>query len=263
MNWATSVRVLMSAMLHGGTHIITTETYSSELLIHLIEKYRITFLVNVPQQAIWMLKSDFIEQSDLSSVKYFYIVGSSIPTNLAKNMKKYLPNGRLLPAYGMTEVTRVSMSSPEYHRDGSVGQLRKRVTVKIIDQNGQSCGVNEIGDIFVKPFFKFLGYFENTVATQQLLDENGFICTGDIGYFDDDGFLYVIDRTKDLIRYRGGQISPSEIESFLITIPDIESACVVGITDEIDSELPAAVLVRAHGSSLNEQHISDMVYGKL
>lgn len=263
MNWATSIRVLMCAMLHGGTHIITTECYSSELLIRLIEKYKITFLVSVPQQAAWMLKCDLIEKADLSSVKYFYIVGSTIPTDLERNMNKYLPNGRLLPAYGMTEVTRISMSTLENHREGSVGQVRKRATVKIVDQNGRPCGIDEIGEIRVRPYFKFLGYFENEDATKQLYDDDGFICTGDIGYFDDDGFLYVVDRTKDLIRYRGGQISPSEIENFLLKMPGVSEACVVGITDEIDSELPAAVIVRLNGSTLNEQHISDMVYGNL
>lgn len=259
--WLSGVLTLLFGSLYGATRIITTKKFTPDLLLYLIETYKITYLLNPPQQVVLTLKSDSIKNADLSSVKYYYVGGSTIPTNLPANMKNYLPNGKILPVYGMSEVTRISITTPENGRDGTVGQLRKRVIVKILDKNGNRCGINVNGEICVKPYFKFIGYYGNEMATKELHDPEGFIHTADVGHFDNDGFLYFVDRKKDFLRYYGFHISPSEIEVFLIKSPKIKSVCVVGIPDKFDFDLPAAVIVRNNGSNLNKKDVSDMVSG--
>lgn len=249
--------------MHGATRIITTKSFSPELLIRLIETYKITYVINSPYQILLTLKSDLMKNADLSSVKYYYVAGSIVPSELPANMEKFLPNGKILPVYGMSEITRISLATLEYRRYASVGQLWKRSTVKIVDKNGKRCGINEIGEVCAKPYFKFIGYYGNEKETKKLYDDEGFIRTADIGYFDNDGFLYLIDRKKDMLKYYGHQISPSAIENFLIESPEIKMACVVGIPNEITCELPTAVIVPNSGSNLSEKDVFDMVSGNL
>ena len=134
--------------------------------------------------------------------------------------------------------------------------------VKIIDDDGNRCGVHIDGEICIKTNYKFIGYYNNREATEELFDEENFIKTGDVGHFDEDGDLYIVDRKKDLLKYCNFQISPSEIDSYLIESSDIKSACVVGIPDPLVTDLPAAVVVRAQGSTITEEEIVNMVAGK-
>lgn len=133
--------------------------------------------------------------------------------------------------------------------------------MKIVDDDGNRCGVNVDGEICLKTTYKFIGYYNNREATEELFDKEGFLKTGDIGHFDEDGDLFIVDRKKDLLKYCNFQISPSEIDSYLIESPAIKSACVVGIPDPLVTDLPAAVVVRADGSNITEEEICNMVAG--
>lgn len=134
--------------------------------------------------------------------------------------------------------------------------------MKIVDDDGNRLGPNEDGEIAYTTNYKFLGYYGNEEATAELYDDEGFICSGDIGHFDEDGDLFIIDRKKDLMKYCNMQISPSAIEAYLIESPGIKACCVVGIPDEMATDLPAAVVIRADGSNISGQEIYDMVAGE-
>lgn len=146
-------------------------------------------------------------------------------------------------------------------RSDSVGQLVNCVLVKIIDDEGNRCGAGIDGQICVKLNYKFLGYYGNQSATDEIIDNESFLMTGDVGHFDEDGFLHIVDRKKDLLKYRGFQISPSEIEAFLINLPKIRSVCVVGIPNDVSGDLPAAVVVR-NSNDISKKEIFDSVSGK-
>lgn len=178
-------------------------------------------------------------------------------------MNKYLSNGSVVIGYGMSEIAGgVSMDSPASIEKDTVGRLLTGCSVKIIGDDGKRVGVNVDGEIFVKTLYKFLGYYGNPEATAEMFDEEGFIRTGDMGHFDDDGDLFIVDRKKDIIKYCSFQISPSEIDAYLTESSDIQSACVVGIPDPMGTDLPAAVVVRAKGSNISEKEIFDMVAGE-
>lgn len=177
-------------------------------------------------------------------------------------MSKYLPNGQVNIAYGLSELGALaSVHLPFMGRD-SVGKLTCNMKVKIVDENGHKCDIGEDGEVRIKSKYRFLGYYGNEAATKQAIDSEGFLLTGDIGHFDEEGFLYVTDRKKDMLKYCNSQISPSEIESFLVRIPSIHSACVVGISDISSNDLPAAVIVKDDIGQTTENEIDKSVCGK-
>lgn len=274
--------VLLKGTICGATRIITTDTYSPELQLGLYEKYKVSWSLCAPHHLVLMMKSDKFAETDISSIRVQAVAGAKVPLHVQTEMSSHLPNGNVHVFYGMSETCGViSADYPGSSGKACVGHLLAGVKAKIVNDDGNQCGPNVDGEICIKENYKFIGYYGNQEATDELLDDDGFIKTGDIGHFDDgilllwlyfyhlftfilflvDGYLYLIDRKKDLMKYCGFQISPSEIDAYLIESSDIKSACVVGIPDELGSDLPAAVIVRADGSNISGQEIYDMVAG--
>ncbi|XP_055296139.1 probable 4-coumarate--CoA ligase 1 [Sitodiplosis mosellana] len=210
----------------------------------MIEKYKFTYTMNAPHQMVLMLKIDDLTKADLSSLKICFVGGSKVPFYVQTEMNSILPNGHVHVAYGMSEMAgSVARDFPRLSGKDCVGRLVAGSHAKIIDDQGQRCGVNVNGEICFKMNYRFLGYYGNQKATDELFDDEGFLMTGDIGHFDDDGFLFIVDRKKDLLKYTGFHLSPSEIDAYLIQSPCIKSACVVGIPDGIANDSPAAGLM--------------------
>lgn len=135
--------------------------------------------------------------------------------------------------------------------------------VKIIDENGQRCGINTNGELRIKPRFKIVGYHKNKQLTEECIDEEGFFMTGDIAHIDQDGFLYIVDRKKFMILHPDGVwVYPSDIEEMLRKSKGIEKVCVAGVpfNDNI-SEVPAAAIVREKGSNITEADVHQMIKG--
>lgn len=191
--------------------------------------------------------------------------GSKLSINTALEMKKYLKNGSVVQVYGMSEVAGCTSNIIiENECDTSVGQLALGTTVKIIDDDGNRLGTNECGEICTKTKFKFLGYFNNEDATNSAIDEEGFLKTGDIGYFDEECNLFLVDRKKDMMKYCSSQISPIELEQYLIKCPSIKSACIVGIPDDVAGVLPAAVIIRNDNETpISADEVEQMIASKL
>lgn len=190
--------------------------------------------------------------------------GSILHAEVEIRMNKYLTNCQVYSGYGMSEATGiVSVNYPKTKID-SVGQLAPGLCVKIIADDGTLCGINEDGEIVLDMKYKFIGYYDDDESTASTLDENGFLHSGDIGHFDEDGYLYVVDRKKDILKYMNYQISPSEIENTVLKHPGVKHVCVVGVPDVVCIDLPAAVVVRnTDDIELNEGDIYDLVKSKL
>lgn len=259
--WLTGWLTLLSGMINGSTRIITTQPFNPELQLEFIEKYRVTFVLNSPHHLTTLLKCDRLHETDLSSVKYSLVGGAKCSFHVQTELSSLMPNGKVYAAYGLSEAAGlISMNSSD---KDAIGQLANGFSVKIIDDDGNRCGVGEDGEICFKGNYKFLGYYGNQQATDEVLDADGFFLTADIGHFDDVGNLYIVDRKKDLIKYCGFQISPSQIEAQLIQSPDIKAVCVVGIPDDNNAtELPAAIVVRCDKSNITQERVSEMVAGK-
>ncbi|XP_031639321.1 4-coumarate--CoA ligase 1-like [Contarinia nasturtii] len=258
--WLSGIVFLFYGTLNGSTRIITTDAYAPELQLRFIEQYKVTVTMNAPHHLTLMLKSAAFAKTDLSSLKRQMTGGSRTPMIVKNEMNSCLPNGRVYVGYGLTEISGIAAIDDPLSKDkDTVGRLNVGIHVKIIDENGKRCGINVNGEICLKTNYKCLGYYENPKATNELFDSEGFILTGDVGHFDEHGYLYIVDRKKEFLKYCNSQISPSEIESFLIGSPHIKSVCVVGVPDDFAGDLPAAVVVKTEGSNITEKDVFDLV----
>lgn len=130
---------------------------------------------------------------------------------------------------------------------------------QIIDEDGNVLDPNEIGEIHVYTSTKFLGYANNPEASRNAFDEAGWLKTGDLGYFTEEGEVFVVDRKKDMIKYLNYQVAPSELETFIQKIEGVKVVCVVGIPDIISGDLAAAIVIKEKNSFLLEQDVVDEI----
>lgn len=258
--WLFGINAILLGTLNGATRVIyTTQPFIPELQLRLVEKYKVTFLLNAPYQMVSILKCTGFDKTDLSSVKYVFCGGGKMPIKMIKEMKQHLPNGSFFGRYALTETGFVSTNYPTSVKEETAGQLVIGVNIKIIDDYGNRCGIDIDGEICIKNNYKFLGYFNNQQLNDETIDNEGFLRTGDIGHFDEDGYLSIVDRKKDIFKYCCKRISPTDVENFLLESPKIKSACVIGIPDEVAGVLPAAVIIC--NLNITEQEIYDMVAG--
>lgn len=255
------LRMLMMGTLCGATRIITTEKFSPERQLHLIEKYKVSVILNASYQINLTLKNERFCKTDLSSLKFVIVGGSKVPLYLKTQANCLIPHCKVLVAYGTSETASISVDWPASSVKDTIGKLANGIRVKITDDNGNRCDANVEGEICVKTNYRFLGYLNNQEATDALFDSDGFIKTGDIGFFDDDGDLYIIDRKKDLLKYCQVHMSPSEMEAYLMQSPLIQAACVVGVPDGM-GDLPAAAIVRNEGSNITEEEVYNLIASK-
>lgn len=259
--WISGIYNILFGTFYGGCRIQTTHIFSPDLQLRLIEQYKITATINATHQIAMMMKSDRFKQAGLSSLKYVLIGGSKVPFHLKTAFSQHIPGGNLICCYGTSESSGIiSMDYPPTMSKDTVGRLLPRCSIKIIDENGQRCEIKTEGEICIKTVHKFLGYYGNQPATDEVLEVDGFVKTGDFGYFDEDNDLFVTGRKKDQLKYSNFPISPSEIDDHLTKTAVIEAACVIGIPDAM-GDLPAAVVVRTKGSNISETDVYDLVAG--
>lgn len=260
--WITGINTLLWGTLFGATRVITAEPHSPELAFRLIEKYKVSFILDSVPFLVGMLRSDAINRYDLTSLRNYCTRGSKPPPGMLTEFNVHFPDGRSHAFIGMTEMASLYAGvCTKYEDKGTAGQLMCDVEAIVVDDNGKRCGLNENGELCLKPRYPLLGYYNNPDATKEAFDAQGFFKTGDIAHFDAVNDLYVVDRKKDIIRYCFHQISPSKIEAVIMRSPEILRACVAGIPDNVSIDLPAAAIIRKNGSTITEEEIYAMVAG--
>jgi 4-coumarate--CoA ligase len=282
--WATGFYPhVLKAFKPNDMHIMSDKKFSVDALIEIVEKYQLTHLTVPPMQLIAILQSNFAQTCKHENLKTVICIGSLVSESLRKKFSETFPDKNLAIGYGMTEIS-VCMSGPgEFMKNLSVGSFFvSNIVMKIVDEYGQRLSVGEEGEICVKPNFKFFvssskfqrlliitnfhlqGYYNNPKASKNVIDNEGFFKTGDVGCFNENGSLFVVDRKKELMNYKGFQINPSEIENVIETIDGVKHVAVVGILDPVVQNLSTAVVVKMSGyKDLTEKIIVDYVAEKL
>lgn len=194
-----------------------------------------------------------------------YSIGGYVPSVLVQTWKKIQPQCFFITAYGATEVGGGISATMPMELDtypNSVGQLLHNIKVKIVDENGQKrCGIDEEGEIFVKIPIP-IRYYMDDEANELAFDTDGYYATGDIGYFDENGWLYISGRKKEVFRVRTFGVKPSEIQDILIENSAIQNACAVNVFDsEQMTELAAAVVIKNDRYAITEAEIYSMIAG--
>lgn len=252
---------ILLGTIGGATRIIGTEDFSLDMEFRIIRDYKVTIVENDAYDILLMLKSDQLQRADLTSVEHWVIGGVKIPFDMRKKFNALLPNGSIHNEYGLVELGGIAMDFPGFSGKDKVGRMLDGFLIKIVDDTGNRCGVNVDGEICVKRRCKFLGYWGDKELSESVYDNEGFFKTGDIGHIDDDGFVYITDRKKDVIDYINGWVFPSEVEEVIMKLPGVDSVCVVGVPFDEASENPAAIVVRTQDSKITEDDVCKFVEG--
>ncbi|XP_065091269.1 probable 4-coumarate--CoA ligase 1 [Ochlerotatus camptorhynchus] len=262
--WVSGLLQLIQGPFNNSTRYISTRRFSPEAFFEIVEQYALTHVFSSPAQMATILQSPLLKQADLSSLKFFYSGGGLVSPGLRKSIEKSLPSCRTGVAYGTSEIGHIATDVFGPTREGSVGVLDPNIEAKALDDDGNPVGVNERGVLWFRYPIKPMGYLNNQSATDEILTADGWVCSGDVGYFDEDGYLFLIDRKKEIIKYKGYQISPAEIEATIEELPEVAHVCVVGLFDpELHVDLPTAVIEVRKDCQLGKARVIDYVAGKL
>ncbi|KAH7639988.1 hypothetical protein HUG17_4021 [Dermatophagoides farinae] len=258
--------VLLSEIINCRTNVLVVNN-QLERLLQLVSEYRVAFLSLSPKHVTQMAQNDYREQFDLSSVKMIPCGGSKIPLNCIENIqKKY--KVLFIDGYGSTEflggIQNMEFMFGGKLKLGTVGRPSPGVEMKIIDlETGKSLPAEKQGEILIRGPQQFVGYLRNERATKETIDSDGWYHTGDVGYYDDEGYLYIVDRIKELFKFREWSVFPTEIEEFILKNPAVDSVCVVGVPHKVDGYHTRAYIQIRQGQSLSEKEIIDSVQENL
>ncbi|MGZ3116175.1 4-coumarate--CoA ligase family protein [Streptomyces sp. H62] len=241
---------LMNAPLRLGATVVVLPRFDLEQFLAAIQNHRITGLYVAPPIVLALAKHPLVADYDLTSLKYVLSAAGPLDARLAAACSRRLGLPPVGQAYGMTELSPgthvVPLDAMADAPPGTVGRLVAGTEMRIVslDDPGKDLGVGESGEILIRGPQVMKGYLGRPDATAALIDEDGWLHTGDVGHVDADGWLYVVDRVKELIKYKGFQVAPAELEALLLTHPGVADAAVVGAHDDDGNEIPHAHVVR-------------------
>ena len=233
--------------------------FDADQIIQIINKEKISMLPGPPTLYQSILTSQLIETMDISSLRLGVTGAASIPIQLIKDMKETLGFETVITAYGLTESTGVvTMCTPDddYETIATTsGCAIADVEVKCVNQENQEVPVGEPGEILVRGYNVTQGYFNNQEATQEAIDSDGWLHTGDIGTLDSNGYIKITDRSKDMFIVGGFNAYPAEIENILCDHPAISQAAVIGIEDERMGEVAKAFVILKPNQDLDTESL--------
>lgn len=258
-----------TGLLASGSTIVVLSKFEMHDMLSSIERFRATYLPLVPPILVAMLNNAAAIKGkyDITSLHSVLSGGAPLSKEVIEGFVAKYPNVTILQGYGLTESTGVGASTDsleESRRYGTAGLLSPATQAMIVDpESGQSLPVNRTGELWLRGPTIMKGYFSNEEATTSTLDSKGWLRTGDICYIDNDGFIFIVDRLKELIKYKGYQVPPAELEALLLTHPAILDAAVIPYPDKEAGQYPMAYVVRKAGSSLSETQVMDFVAGQV
>lgn len=259
---------LLSIAIARGDQVIVFPRFEEELFLRAVQDYKIATLYVVPPLMVFLAKHPVVEKYDLSHVQTIICGAAPLSKDTQNAVSKRIGVKDIRQGYGMTETSVLATSIEEHQAQrvkmGSSGRVVKGMMAKVVDvETGKSLPRNKEGEICFKGHMIMKGYRNNKKATLETVDKDGWLHTGDIGYFDDEGDIFVVDRIKELIKYKGFQVAPAELEAVLYTNKAVRDACVVGKKDEISGEIPVAFVVLQPNVKITEKELVDYVNGRV
>jgi 4-coumarate--CoA ligase len=241
---------LMNGYLAAGGCLATMPRFDLELFLRLVDEHRVRKAFIVPPVAVALAKDPRVDDVNLESLGYLISGAAPLGGDITDAVSARL-GCQATQAYGMTEMSPVSHICPlDAPRKGAVGLALPNVRCRIVDpETGEDRGAGEEGELWVSGPNIMLGYHGQPEATAETLTEDGWLKTGDIALIDEDGYCFIRDRRKELIKVKGFAVAPAELEAVLLTHPDIVDVAVIGVPDEESGEAPAAFVVPRKGTA--------------
>ena len=260
--------VLLNLALRKRASLVTMPKFDLVEFLTNIQKFQCTYLYIAPPIAVALAKHPIVDQFDISSVHTVFSGAAPLDGETAEIAGRRI-NARMLQGYGMSELSPVSHAMNYQRHDvpvSSVGETLPNEVCKLIDTaTGEEItefgadGQTLPGELWIKGPNVMLGYLNNPEATAETLDADGFLHTGDIAVYHEGGYFSIVDRAKELIKYKGYQIAPAELEALLLGHPKVMDVAVIGVLDDDKQEIPKAFVVAAPDSGLTETEVMEFL----
>jgi len=251
----------LNTVTHEGT-MVPVESFDAEKVLQAVDQERCTALLGVPTMFIAELDHPDFESYDTSSLRTGIMAGSPCPMEVMKNVVDVMGASEITIAYGQTEsspvITQTRTDDPLELRVSSVGRKLPDVEVRIVSvETGEDCEPEEQGELWTRGYHVMRGYYKMEDKTNEVIDEEGWLHTGDLAVMDEDGYVRITGRAKDMIIRGGENVYPREIEEFLYTHPDVSDVQVYGVPDEKYGEKVAAAVKLRQGSELTAEDVQN------
>jgi acyl-CoA synthetase (AMP-forming)/AMP-acid ligase II len=269
--------VLLNAALHARARLVIMPSFDLGEFLGNIAAHKCTIAFIAPPVAVALAKHPLVDEHDLSSLKVVMSGAAPLDADLGHAVAERL-HCKVVQGYGMSELSPVSHITPfdsgrlDMHIDAplsSVGWTVSNAASKIVDPdsgaeiNIPAEGLSETGELWFKGPNVMAGYLNNEEATRSTIDDDGWLHTGDLAQVDAHGCVYIVDRLKELIKYKGYQVPPAELEAVLLTHPEVSDAAVIGVVGADGEEVPKAFVVKQAGATLSESDVMDFVAGQV
>ncbi len=258
----------LGCITHGATMIYASEGFEPEAVLRAVEKEKATALYGVPTMFIAELEHPNFNQYDLSSLRTGVMAGASCPVEVMQKVQTIMHMKDVQIAYGMTETSPVStqtrIGAPMEKQVSTVGQVHPHLEIKVIDpETGLTCPVGERGELCTRGYSVMLGYWNDEMKTREAIDAARWMHSGDLATVDEEGYVNIVGRIKDMIIRGGENIYPREIEEFLFIHPKIMDVQVIGVPDEKYGEEVMAWIKLKEGETATSEEIKAYCKGQI
>jgi acyl-CoA synthetase (AMP-forming)/AMP-acid ligase II len=245
--------VILSVGLMRGATIVTLARFELEAFLKVLHDWRIEIAHVVPPIVVALAKHPSVDNYDLKSLRCLFSGAASLGAGLTDAVRTRL-GVSTRQGYGLTETSpAVHYTAPGTERPGKAGLLMPNTECRVIDpETGRDRGAGEPGELLLRGPQVMKGYLNNPEATARTLDADGWLHTGDICTMDADGYLTVVDRLKELIKVKGFQVAPAELEALLLKHPQVADVAVIPVPDDDAGEVPKAVIVPRTGLTADD-----------
>ena len=261
------MNVLMNGAIGAGATQVMMGRFDMDEFLNLLSEQRVTVLFTVPPVGLGLTQYPAVRDTDLSALRVGFFGAAPLSEDMQQRVQDSLA-APVIQGYGMTEsspVTNADFMEPHLIRHGSIGPAMPDTEERVVDlETGETeVPFGESGELLVRGPQVMKGYYNNRAATAETLSEDGWLHTGDIVRMDSDGYVWALDRKKELIKYKGFQVPPAELEGVLLEHPDITDAAVIGKNDLESGEIPKAFVVARQGVELSAEDVMSFVAGKV
>ena len=258
------LQILINFNLRLGATTVSLPRFDLEEFLKVMQDHAVTRAYLVPPIVLALAKHPLVDNYDLSKLKTIVSGAAPLSEELANEVTDRL-GCEILQGYGMTETSPATHVALEGSgKPGSVGGLVPSSECRVVDvSTGEDVAQGEDGEIWVRGPHIMKGYLNNPEATAETIDEDGWLHTGDIGYMDEDGDFYIVDRLKELIKYKGFQVPPAELEGLLLSHPAVADSAVIPVPDDEAGEIPKAFVVLKPGAEATAGELQDFIAGQV
>jgi long-chain acyl-CoA synthetase len=255
---------MMGVSVRSGSKQILLERFDLETVVRLIEQHGVTWLFAVPPTLLTLANTPWLDRSHFRTVRYAFSAAAPLPPDVARRVEERF-GFRIVQGYGLTEAGPATHQTPlDRIKPESSGPLLPDTELRVVDiETGEiDLPSGETGEIVVRGPQVMKGYWNAPEETARAL-RNGWLYTGDIGRVDEDGYIYIVDRKKEMIKYKSFSIAPAELEAVLLEHPDIEDCAVIGAPDADAGEIPKAFVVPRAGRTIDLDALARFLSGRL